>query len=305
MTIYSDVSDFMSSSRAATDRLKLLLPLDGSEEAERALVMVRALCFLGDVEAYLLSVVDDRDLEFQPDVVADQERLRRVYLEQRVRPMLENVATCDAAVVRGNPIACISDEADRIKADLVLVTSKRGDGHWLRGSLSDKIVRDCSCNTLVLGTRSAPEKITSVLLPLDGSALAETAVPVAENLAKLLRADLHVVRVVPPPPLPLDADRHSHGVPFDNARLTAALTEMAQRYVERIGTQAEARYVEVRHGLPAEMLLDYLEEKAIDLVVMTPHGRTGPVRNALGSVTDRMLEGSASVLITRAPAMLS
>jgi nucleotide-binding universal stress UspA family protein len=53
------------------------------------------------------------------------------------------------------------------------------------------------------------------------------------------------------------------------------------------------------------MLLDYLEEKAIDLVVMTPHGRTGPVRNALGSVTDRMLEGSASVLITRAPAMLS
>jgi nucleotide-binding universal stress UspA family protein len=301
-----DVSDYLSLP-IASGTLKVLVPLDGSESAERSLTMLRAFALLGDVNAFLLSVVDDRDLQFQPDAVEDQKRLRQVYLEQRVRASLDDTLTCDTAVLCGNPVDCIISEADRVNADLVLVSNKKGSSsaRWLRGSVADKVVRDCPRNVLVVGRSDVPDRIRSILLPLDGSSLAEAAVLVASSLAGLLGAELHVVRVVPPPPQPLDEDHYGYGIPFDNTRLAAALTEMAEGYVERLGTQINANQINVLQGLPAETLLTYVQQKGIDLVVMTPHGRTGPVRNALGSVTDRMLEGLCSVLVMRTPALMS
>jgi nucleotide-binding universal stress UspA family protein len=219
--------------------------------------------------------------------------------------MLDDTMTCDNAVLCGNPVDCINTEADRVNADLVIVASKAGSSsrRWFRGSVADKVVRDCPRNVLMVGSHQAPDRIRSILMPLDGSSLAEAAVPVSTGLASLLRCQLHVVRVVPPLLEPLDAERYSHGIPFDNARFTAALTEMAQKYVERLGQEVRAKFVEVLQGPPAETLLAYARLKEIDLVVMTPHGHTGLVRNALGSVTDRMLGGQASVLVVRAPAI--
>jgi nucleotide-binding universal stress UspA family protein len=67
---------------------------------------------------------------------------------------------------------------------------------------------------------------------------------------------------------------------------------------ERVGANEAATAVPA--GPIAEQLSSYEQENAIDLVVMTSHGRGGLLRSVLGSVTDRMLHGPAPVLVVRA-----
>jgi nucleotide-binding universal stress UspA family protein len=73
----------------------------------------------------------------------------------------------------------------------------------------------------------------------------------------------------------------------------------ARVYLDREATKLAAAkaFPVLLEGDPAERLMDFLEEKAIGLVVMTSHGRGGLSRFALGSVADRLIGGPAPVLI--------
>ncbi|MGE0057257.1 MAG: universal stress protein [Dehalococcoidia bacterium] len=297
-----DVSNFMSSD-AAAERLRVLVPLDGSADAERALTVLSALALYGDVRAHLVSVVDDREFSTQLEVLEDEKRLRRLYLEQRISALPDGITAAEPSVLRGHPVARILDEAERIDADLIIVASRKiaGAVRWHRGSVVDKVARDTNRNVLVLGQGQTPAAINAILLPLDGSTRAETAAPVASNFANLLGAALHVVRVVTPPLEALDPGRYDEDAARVTTEMTAALTYFADRYIAQKREELSPAEAKVLVGTPAESLLDYVNANGIDLVVMTPHGRTGPVPAVLGSVTDRMLEGPAPVLIVRAP----
>jgi nucleotide-binding universal stress UspA family protein len=86
-------------------------------------------------------------------------------------------------------------------------------------------------------------------------------------------------------------------------QLIETLESAAEEYVAGIAKQISAPggvRAEVVVGSPAMALEQYAEAAAVDLVVMTTHGRGGIARAALGSVTDRMLGGSAPVLVVRA-----
>jgi nucleotide-binding universal stress UspA family protein len=142
-----------------------------------------------------------------------------------------------------------------------------------------------------------------LLVPLDGSARAERALPVAERIAQATHAPLILVRIVPlvpwPDPFgaPIPADTYQQ-LMDDALRLA---TESLGRTASALMQRGLAVETQIERGEPASALLDLLPTLRVGLVVMTTHGRTGLARFALGSVADRLVRyGHAPVLLVRA-----
>src|SRR5919198_909989 len=144
-----------------------------------------------------------------------------------------------------------------------------------------------------------------IMVPLDGSELAERALPCAERLGVATGATLHlvdVVEIVPPPEGPFALAYSPGSIHGD---LVAQATQQATAYLDKMRERVAASGVHVRTeqmvGLAAPSLLDYECDAGIDLVVMCSHGRSGLARFALGSVAERLLRhGTAPVLLVHA-----
>lgn len=137
-------------------------------------------------------------------------------------------------------------------------------------------------------TRARP--LRGILVPLDGSALAEQALGVGAARARKTGATLHLLSVREPlPVLALPPD-----VPLPTNDLEDQAHAELQRYLESVATAARSMLrspvtTAVLTGNPAAALCAYVEDHEVDFVVMTTHGRTGLSRLWLGSVADRML----------------
>jgi nucleotide-binding universal stress UspA family protein len=184
---------------------------------------------------------------------------------------------------------------------------RSGLSRWWYGSVASKLVRQAPVPTLIVGPKPLEggvptAAIRRILVPLDSSALAETALQPARELAEVLGADLMLAQVVR-----WTAQAFTFGpADVDVAQIDRDLTDAAQQYLAqaREGLRTQ-RSVETRllHGLPADALIDLTAAEKIDLVVMASHTRSGLARAALGSVADRMLQGKAPVLLIRPEAM--
>jgi nucleotide-binding universal stress UspA family protein len=144
---------------------------------------------------------------------------------------------------------------------------------------------------------------TRVVVPLDGSELAEKALPYAEELARLCGAGLHLVRVVDVTHL----DRFG-AIAVEYADLDLLLADeqqSAREYTTAMGRQAAERGLtvtsEVRQGVAAREIL--ATTRPGDLVAMASHGRGGLARWFLGSVAEEVARRAAvPVLLVRAEA---
>jgi nucleotide-binding universal stress UspA family protein len=138
---------------------------------------------------------------------------------------------------------------------------------------------------------------STVLVPLDGSALADRALPYAATLARSSHARLVLVRAALAHTLP--------GV--DPTEAQVAVVERAERELEaaaeRLRTEGLAVETHVYYDEAARAIVDAAEHAAVDLVVMSTHGRGGLGRWVYGSVADRVLRRvAAPVLLVPAAA---
>jgi len=138
---------------------------------------------------------------------------------------------------------------------------------------------------------------SKVLVTLDGSELAERALPHAKTLAKQFGSKVFLLRVVMPSPALTEIEP----VAIDIQR--AQITE-AEEYLGRIQESLEAESLDVQAevaiGMPAETIIDYAAEHDVRLIVMHTHGRSGISRWVYGSVADRVLRGAkCPVLLVR------
>ncbi|KTG09858.1 universal stress protein UspA [Haloprofundus marisrubri] len=136
-----------------------------------------------------------------------------------------------------------------------------------------------------------------ILVPTDGSAVAEVAVSHAVDLAERYGADLYALYVV-------DIDAVNLGLGTEQVdRIRQGhfgeMDELESRASSATGVVAEAardRGVDVveetRVGRPHKVIANYAEKEDIDLVVMGSHGRAGVSRALLGSVTERVLRST-------------
>lgn len=146
--------------------------------------------------------------------------------------------------------------------------------------------------------------IRRILVPLDGSAFAESAVEAARAIAERHRAALSFVSVHRPEMRVL----RPSGAPAPDLRLDGEARGALQQYVERIAAAERGRTTTpvaaaLLEGNVADELLREIERAGIDLVVMTSHGRGGLERLWLGSTADRLIRaGRVPVLLVRGEA---
>ncbi len=130
-----------------------------------------------------------------------------------------------------------------------------------------------------------------VLVPLDGSILAEAVLPQVRKIASRKEIEVVLLRALPPPPM----------VEGDLGRVAALDRKEAEEYLERMRSaiRAPARWV-VREGRPAETILSTAEEARATLIAMSTHGRTGASRWLFGSVAEEVLRSApVPLLLTR------
>jgi len=142
-----------------------------------------------------------------------------------------------------------------------------------------------------------------ILLALDGSAVAEQALPAAINHAKKFQCELYLLRVVSPL-----TKSYQTGMASISAieRAEEQVRVIAEEYLEGIATKLVEDNLDVkintRIGIPYKEIISFVDQNLIDLIVMCTRGESGFTRWLLGSNTDYVIRG-AKVPVLAVPAI--
>lgn len=141
-----------------------------------------------------------------------------------------------------------------------------------------------------------------MMVPLDGSELAECVLPHAEAfLERFNLSDVSLVRVVEPVAVAYGEIRTQGVQTEEDARKSSAKAYL-EEVKNRILHGGNALRTEVLLGTVSESLIDYVEKNHIDLILIATHGRSGVTRWVRGSVADRILHAAhVPVFMIRAP----
>lgn len=145
---------------------------------------------------------------------------------------------------------------------------------------------------------------THLLVPLDGSSLAEAALPVALEIAARFDSQITLLRVTSPPYVPAGFTGAEHAELMESLRVE--MQSEARDYLQATATAVAGQGHRVENllveGEPvAERILEAVETVGADVLVMSTHGRGGFRRWVFGSIADKVLQQAAvPVLLIRA-----
>jgi nucleotide-binding universal stress UspA family protein len=277
---------------------KILVPLDGSAFAEAAIGPAIGIAERSRGRISLLAVeasTDEAAQWLEPPMPAGDAKhyLRDVLI--RFRPVTSVPMTITVVNAPAAAEAIVSEAAAH---DLVVMTShgRGGLARALFGSIADECVPPES------GPASLRLEVSKVVVPLDGSALAESVLPAAAYFADLLAVPMTLVRSVTLPLTnPVGHVPAAAVIPPD----PAAPVDEALDYLEHVvSTRLSGREPPpmVRVTVGPDAARDICEIAAPDgFIAMATHGMGGIRRALLGSVTDRVMRSAPTVVLVVRP----
>ena len=143
---------------------------------------------------------------------------------------------------------------------------------------------------------------SKILIPLDGSSLAEKVLPYATQIAQRFNANLVLVRVLPP----MVVIPGNHEISSYRSDLLQSIETEANLYLQKIQNNLTSQGLSVKFDLleggpVAEMILEAATDQNIDLIVMSTHGYSGSKRWVYGSVANKVLQqAQCPVFLVRA-----
>jgi nucleotide-binding universal stress UspA family protein len=296
---------------------RILIPLDGSKTAEAVLPYARTLARTLKVPVELLGVVDIAalathmsrgstrhfDTMIDNSVRRSDEYLKRIattFPTENVKCTTEKGTTEDVIMAKAG-------------ADTTLTTmathGRSGINRFLLGSIAEKVLRAATSPILLIraseeGKHDGEATLNSVIVPLDGSELAETVLPYVTELAKPLALEVILLRAYKTPANLYATPQDYYPAQYQEIR--TELREEAQSYlekkVEELKQLGVARVSSViPEGLGADEIIALGRKIPDNLIAMCTHGRSGVGRWVLGSVTENVVRHSGDpVLIVRA-----
>lgn len=279
----------------------LLVPLDGSAFAERALPYalhvasaLRAQLTLLQCEARLATgKVPDFDVKAFAQSLREGEAVGALSASRRIE--IEAIAH---QVYLDKVAEGICDVARDRKPDLIVMsTHGRGDlGRLLYGSIADHVLRHAPAPVLLVSAAGDRHwkagRPLRILVPLDGSSHGEAALGIVCEVADALRPELLLVRTIEeatPESCRFNADGQPVEIPEGEEDL-----DQARQYLEtvtgRLGTSFASIELLASLGDAANTIADAAHNEDVDLIVMATHGRTGLGRLTMGSVATRVLQ---------------
>lgn len=294
---------------------RVLVPLDGSKTAEKVLPCASSLARCLDLAVELLTVIPiarkasqliaERSRRREP-VTDDQENCMRLYLENVSRDFPALNVKC--TVARGDPATTIIQKAADSGTLITMATHGRsGIKRWLLGSVAEKVLRGTPNTALFVRVHdriNAGEQIDSITVPLDGSTLAESVIPIAATIAMRMGLEIILFRAYE---LPASAYCGNEDYLPNYEELKARFKIEVQNYlakqIEALKRDGiEKASFQITEGAGPGEIIRYGRERPNTLIAMCTHGRSGMRRWALGSVTEKVVRHSGDpVLVMRAP----
>jgi nucleotide-binding universal stress UspA family protein len=306
----------------------ILVPLDGSAVAEQVLPHVRRLAPILAAQVRLIRVVSDEEIArvladdgalahelgsqtpigpVEAQRVGDLLRQRAAdYLAARAAELREAGTDVEVVMRDGSPAEQIIAVAAHDHDTLIAMATHGDSGlrRWALGSVADKVLHAATTPVFLVRAIEPPAGVRPwkrILVPLDGSALAEQALPLAITLARTTQAELIVLQVV----IPLAADAPGlspfarllpPSIAFPDVPREQAHQQLATT-IDRFGAHEALITPVVVFGFPAEAIINEAVRHHVDLIVMATHGYSGLRRWTLGSVADKVLHASTVPLL--------
>ena len=305
---------------------KILVLLDGSELAEVVFPYAKELAARLDLDVILLHVCSPVLRDFAPLHLAYIEQAAKTIKRQAEddRKKLGIQPRAKPVRVRGElTMGYHADEilryADENAVDLILMAShgRSGIKRWELGSVAEKVLHASKVPIWLVRAGITDEvpydqwPTKSILVPLDGSELAESVLPYVEALAKQRGAEpvnVVLLRVCDLPATPSYYSPELSGVPLNWGQLmeqeTARRKQVAKKYLTEVAkrlrdTGISAQSV-VLAGKAVDEIVKYVNDNPFTLIVMATQGRSGLKRLFYSSTTESVLRGvSRPMLLVR------
>ncbi len=298
----------------------IAVPLDGSSLAEQALPVAAAIARAARARLRLVLVhqlplppTDKASGKLYVSIEVALRKSQRAYLRGVAARLRETWGIKVTTVSPSGRVAeTLIEWIQDAGADLVVMTTHgRGAiGRALLGSVADRLVRTLDVPIILLrpGTEGSAPPATpdwnprEIVVGLDGSRLAEAALPPAVELARLFRAPLTLLQVIEP--LAVVADPPLAFPTGYDERITEILRLEAQDYLESVAEELRKQGVPVSGvarigGSAAGTLLELTPER-VGLLAVATHGRGGLKRALVGSVADKLVRAAqVPVLVVR------
>lgn len=312
---------------------RMLVPLDGSKLAEETIPYARELAGRLNLDLDFLYVCHPLMMQMLPMSQLYVEKIAEA-VKTQILIVRANTESKEAArpvqvrskVATGYPAEEILKYAEENEIDIILLATHGASGvrRWAMGSVAYQVLH-ASKIPVWLVRSGIPEQIVfdkwprrTILVPLDGSQLAESALPHAEAIARqrgaqvteILLLSVYAPAIYPvkyyfhmdyPPTVPLKYDDFVQQE-IDRAR------ESCKKYLNLQADRLKAKGLDVKTeavmGEPADEIIKYVAQNPFHLIVMASHGRSGLRHLTLGSVAEKvLLEVKVPVfLITQGPA---
>ncbi|MFC2023984.1 universal stress protein [Chloroflexota bacterium] len=306
---------------------RMLVSLDGSELSEMVFPYVKELAGRLNLDVFLLCVHGPEEAETLPVYRAYIEH-KAEFIKRQADAVREKVGAggeglnVSGELAIGYPAEEILRYAEDKDIDLIVMAThgRSGIRRWVTGSVADKVLQASKVpiwlvragDTSGVAYDKWPKR--TILVPLDGSELAELVLPHVEALAKqpgsepvevvLFRVyEMAAALGYYPPSARFETPGGAvHVMPQDFALgevdKQKALAEQYLAGVEKRLTKAGLKVrSEVRLGEPAEEIAEFANANPFNFIVMATHARSGLSRWAYGSVAAKVLHGVSSPLL--------
>ena len=317
---------------------KILVPLDGSEHSRKIVGWATGLASALNAEITLLSVIDPEEIEIleattrdlhevvdgggattrsartPSDVIDDAIAQAEKDLQVEAERIKSAGVAAKISVGAGSPAEVIVSEAHSRGVDVIAMATRRESAlaRGVLGSVTDRVLHSTATPLFTLypgeihdfaDTSSGPAK---VIVPLDGSALSESAVQPAMEIAKAAGAEIVFTEVLRLPFFGVGVAGIEYGAgdyagDFGIDAQKQEIIDYLNGFVEEAEAAGLKASANVRTGSPSQQIVDEAAEIENSIIVMGSHGSGGLKRWVVGSVADKVIRSARRPVLVIPP----
>ena len=289
----------------------ILVPLDGSKEAEHGLAPACRIAGETGATLRLIRAVEFHAFE-EAERVKESHDLReaRAYLHGVQHRLRKQGFSVEAEILPGDPVKVILFAAQAHEVDVMSIASYEHSGlqHALLGSVAETVLSRSTTPILLTRASAQPtfsafQPLRTILVPLDGTPFAERALTYLVDQQLGRAASVILLRTVAPATLPVMPSMMGEAVmrEFEHAEQETAAHRMeAEAYLRHTGTaflKDTPWRAQTALATAADGIVEVARSEDAELIVMATHGRHGWDRLLHGSVTGHLLHHSPVPLL--------